>query len=488
MYCPSDVNTGFIQLVGPIQQTDLNSITVKSYPLSISFAPRTTIPSLIGNRIDESTENTCTYKGTRFSLVDVQICQVTNKGYTLPGQTSPPVAELILSFSANTAATDLTTLSGILLCVPIFDSGNQSHSDYLNQLINPSTPACNYTNEVGAEYSGPDYQQIPNSSLTSCVQSCCGDTNCLAYTFNLGTCHLKNTIPSISKNGNTSYVSGTINRNTTQTKSTSCPVPNCRIPNCKGQHSNNGSKSQSSSTASVPTLESIFYEWEGDTSQTSFAYKTCFESINNDNPTSRSLYIVVFPNGIHITQAGYQQLLLQLNGTLQLYMVPPAIRGGESTLRSYKYNDDGNKVATITSQDGIIYATPLSSCTDEFKNRFEYFTLPPRLPTNVSGSFNSKSSYYKTTQYKCVPFNQLKDLSGQYVIPGNKTLDTILYEQQQEKEKEKEQDISGGSGNGKGISSLISTEEIETIIASVAGIAVAAIIALKVGSWISNHA
>ena len=92
MYCPSDVNTGFIELVGPIQQQDLTNISIKSYPLSISFAPRTTIPSLIGNRIDESTENTCTFKGQRFSLVDVQICSITNKGYILPGNTSRPVA------------------------------------------------------------------------------------------------------------------------------------------------------------------------------------------------------------------------------------------------------------------------------------------------------------------------------------------------------------------------------------------------------------
>jgi hypothetical protein len=101
MFCPTDVNTGFIQLVGPIQQKDLNTITIKSYPLSISFAPRTIIPSLIGNRIDESTENTCTFKGQRFSLVDVQICSVANIGYSLPGQTDKPVAELIISFSAN---------------------------------------------------------------------------------------------------------------------------------------------------------------------------------------------------------------------------------------------------------------------------------------------------------------------------------------------------------------------------------------------------
>ena len=58
MSCPPDVNTGLIQLVGPIQPSDVNNITVNSYPLLISFAPRTTFPSLIGNRIDESTDNT----------------------------------------------------------------------------------------------------------------------------------------------------------------------------------------------------------------------------------------------------------------------------------------------------------------------------------------------------------------------------------------------------------------------------------------------
>ena len=104
MFCPSDVNTGFIDLVGPISQQDLNTITVKSYPLSLSFKPRTTPPSLIGNRIDESTENTCSYRGNKFSLVDVQICNVVSKGYNLPGKTSKSVAELVLSFSANNGA------------------------------------------------------------------------------------------------------------------------------------------------------------------------------------------------------------------------------------------------------------------------------------------------------------------------------------------------------------------------------------------------
>ena len=473
MFCPSDVNTGFIQLVGPIQQQDLNTITVKSYPLSISFAPRTTIPSLIGNRIDESTENTCTYRGQRFSLVDVQICSAVSKGYILPGKLSESVAELVLSFSANNAAQELSALSGILMCVPIYDSGTPSHADYLNQLIDPNVPSCNYTHLVGSDYQGGDYNNIPNTSLTSCIKSCCDDVNCLAYTFSNGTCYMKNSIPNLKKTGDTSMVTGTVNHNVKNKNS--CPTPNCPKPNCDGKH-----KKDEKKKSGVPNLESIFYAWDGDTTQTSLAYKTCFETIDSSNlPTSRSLYINVFPNGITLTQAGFQQLLIQLNGKLSTYSIPPAIRGGDSTLRSYKFNDDGIKVPTIISQDGIIYSTPLSSCTDEFRHRFEFFSFPPRLPSSTKWN-SEQCPYYKTSQYKCVPFNQIKDLSGNYVIPGNKTLDTILYEKQQTQLKQNAGDINAPK--------TLTTDQIEGMVAGVAGIAIAAIIALKIGSWISNNA
>jgi hypothetical protein len=221
-------------------------------------------------------------------------------------------------------------------------------------------------------------------------------------------------------------------------------------------------------------------------SQTSIAYKTCFETLDNNNqPTSRSLYITVFPNGITLTQSGFQQLLIQLNGNLPTYVVPPVIRGGDSTLRSYKFDDEGNKIPTIISQDGIIYSTPISSCTDEFKHRFEFFTLPPRLPASVSSGWNSEQCpYYKTTQYKCMPFNQLTDTAdvngGTYVIPGNKTLSSILNERDKAKQIQDGGDISDSKG--------LSTEQIEAIVAGVAGVAIASILLLKVGSWISNHA
>ena len=480
MFCPSDVNTGFIQLVGPIQQQDLNTITVKSYPLSISFAPRTTIPTLLGNRIDESTENTCTYRGQRFSLVDVQIVSSVSKGYILPGQSNQQVAELVLSFSANNAVQGLSSLSGILMCIPIYDSGAPNHADYLNQLIDPDFPSCNYTHLVGSDYTGGDYNNIPNSTLTSCIKSCCEDVNCLAYTFSNGTCYLKNSIPNLIKVGDDNFVTGTVNHNV-KNKS-SCPIPNCPKPNCDGKHKNKNDKNKSG----VPNLETIFYAFDGDVSQTSIAYKTCFETLDNNNqPTSRSLYITVFPNGITLTQSGFQQLLIQLNGNLPTYVVPPVIRGGDSTLRSYKFDDEGNKIPTIISQDGIIYSTPISSCTDEFKHRFEFFTLPPRLPASVSSGWNSEQCpYYKTTQYKCMPFNQLTDTAdvngGTYVIPGNKTLSSILNERDKAKQIQDGGDISDSKG--------LSTEQIEAIVAGVAGVAIASILLLKVGSWISNHA
>jgi hypothetical protein len=164
-------------------------------------------------------------------------------------------------------------------------------------------------------------------------------------------------------------------------------------------------------------------------------------------------------------------------------MIPPAIRGGDSTLRSFKFNDDGIKVPTIISQDGIIYSTPLSSCTDEFRHRFEFFSFPPRLPSSTSTKWNSEQCpYYKTSQYKCVPFNQIKDLSGNYVIPGNKTLDTILYEKQQTQLKQNAGDINAPTDK------TLTTDQIEGFVAGVAGIAIAAIVALKIGSWISNTA
>lgn len=439
MSCPSDSNTGFVTLVGPIQTSDLNRISVSKSELSILFGPKSIPPTIVnGNRIDDSTGNSITYMGNTFLLSDIQICSVIHNTYRLPGQTQSPVAEMILSFYASKSPIYGTELSGILLCIPIYNSGNPSHNEYLDQLIDPNSIACNYINESGAEYEGTNYKTLNDSSLVKCVKACCDDTNCLAYTFKSGTCYLKNTIPPINKNRESSIISGKINRN--------APLK----PQCESDKKSVGGNQ---SSAIVPNLETIFYETNNDRSQTSFAYKTCFETVNHDNQLQyKSIYVFVFPNGIHLTQQNFENLRLRMNNTLKDYEVPPAIKGPEPTLFTYKMND-GNKIINTTSINGNLYRTSISTCTDEFKNRFEYFTNPPiLLPSTKYNSLKLGNSpnllrnleqcnYYKTTQYKCVPFDQLRDLSGEYVIPGDTTMDEIIKKQKQTNENQSQKVI-----------------------------------------------
>ena len=207
--------SGFVNLtVRPVQQ-QLNPIMTNHYPLSISFAPRSTPPTLQGNNIIESTDmsiNTCTYGGNTYNMEDIQICAVMNKGFLLPGQLNPPVAELIITFSSPTSDSSIKKLDGILLCVPIYDSDTPNHNEYLTQLIDPDMPQCNYTQKEGVSYTAGEYKSITDSTLINCVKSCCGDPNCISYTFNSGKCSLNNTISDLSSTTDTSITSGTINR------------------------------------------------------------------------------------------------------------------------------------------------------------------------------------------------------------------------------------------------------------------------------------
>ena len=426
----SNVISGFVELTLGSTKLDagkLQSIVNNTYPLTISFAPRSTVPEVQGNKIIDSTDastNTCTYKGNVYDLIDVQICSLMNKGYLYAGETGTPVAELIISFAPKQNLANTKQRDGILLCVPIYDSGTPNHNEYLMQLIDPNMPSCNYTNTPGTLYSSSaSYRQQESTSLVNCVKSCCDDPNCLSYNFNNGTCSLNNQ-PSQSTTASNSASSGTINR---------------------GGNADNTSGKRSAIT---PTLQSIFYSSTVDTSQTSLAYTTTFNTVNAENKidATRSLFIVVFPTGIHLTSGAYQQLLLQMRSNnsalisgLPLYRVPPRIRNYSSTVKSFTYDDSKNKVPQTVSDTGEISATQISINEETFKNRFEWFTKPPLLSkSGSSASFNSdKCPYYKTSDYKCVPFNQLRDLSGNpqdpqdaYVIPGNNTLQNMLNKKQ----------------------------------------------------------
>jgi hypothetical protein len=424
--------SGFVQLtVGTSQlsTTTLDSIANNSHPVTISFAPRSTVPELQGNMILDSTDtstNTCTYKGNVYDMADVQICSVMNKGYQYTGDTGQPVAELIITFAPKQNLAGTKVMDGILLCVPIYDSGMPNHNEYLTQLIDPNMPACNYTNNPGTKYTEGTYKQGDNSSLVNCVKSCCDDPNCISYNFNGGKCSLNNMVSASTTAGETDS-SGTINR---------------------GAPANNTGGNRSAIT---PTLQTIFYNSNTlqDTSQKSLAYVTTFDTVNGNNQivSTKTLFIVVFPVGIHMAAAAYQQLILQMRSkdpsitnALRPYYVPLRVRNYESTVKSFNVDSTGNKVPTTTSNKGEISVVQISNCDDQFKNRFEWFTKPPLVLTKTTSTktFNSeKCPYYKTSQYKCVPFDQLHDLSGNaadpqdaYVIPGNANLQDMLNKKQ----------------------------------------------------------
>jgi hypothetical protein len=319
--CPINVQTGIAQLTGPITSTLLNEISVANSPFIASFAPRTTAPSLLGNVIDESSDHTILYKGSRYQLLGgVQIATPIHKGFKLPSNPSQPDPdyELIIPF-VNLQVIG-TYPSGILLFVPIYNSGTASHAGYIQQLI--------------------DAEKYP-----------------------------------------------------------------------------------------VASLQTIFFEKEGDTTQTSFAYNTCVDYVNSSGERGNStLRIYYFPNGINLQSADFQaltQILTEKNKvTVPPFYLPPVLRDNTmSTVTSFTFDNDGNKVPNATSDDGQLYTTQLSTAGQEFPQRFQYFTKPIQLS---SSTFPKSCPYYTTTQYKCVPFDRLKDLSGNMVIPGGVTLDKII--------------------------------------------------------------
>jgi hypothetical protein len=322
MFCPANANTGLIQLVGPIAASDLKGMTNAQSPLSIKFEPRSTPPSLSGNQIIESPNNTCTYNAQKFNLESVQIVSSVHTGYNLPGNTDTPVAELILSFVAKSPPSSSTQLSGILMCLPIYESSSTGYDAYLKQIFenDPTKP-------------------------------------------------------------------------------------------------NNA------------TLESLFYSTNTEISQTSLGYRTCFETSDpNGRIESRSIYVLVFPHGIHFASASYRMP----KNSLITYQLPSGLRGNNATVRKYTIDDDGKKKVTQIDPSGIMYTIPVSTCSDEFKNgRFEYFTFPPQVSSRntthkkVTEGFDGTCPNVK--QYKCIPFDQLRDLENGYVqMKDGKCLDNFI--------------------------------------------------------------
>lgn len=373
MACPSDQNSGILQLTGPIQESSLDRIATNKAPIQLSFSPRTTVPALLGNQIDDITGHTCTLTSKNsksYQLISIQICEVMHRGYQLPRMSSTPSAELILSFAPkSTGNMELGSYNGLLACFPIYEKSQSDHGVYLEQLISGST-----------------------------------DSN-------------------------------------------------------------------------VASLQSLFQKDANDQSQTSLAYTTCFETVSsNGSMTSHNLYMIVFSNGIQLNGTSFQKLKSRL-GALKAYEVPTAIRGTDPTLLTYVMSN-GIKVKSTTSPEGRLYKTPLLSSSDEFINRFEYFKAAP----TSTGSSVKKS--YKTTQYKCVPFDQLRDLAtpndlkNSYVIPEGKTLSDVLGIQK---------DVADAQKKGDTKTNTLTTGQIETIIGASIGIIVVGGLAIYFSSRLSSN-
>ena len=479
MFCSASANNGFVHLAGPLQSSEVTSITAKDhFPLSFAFAQRTTIPTLFNSKYIEDYGNSCTYRGNKYNLDNIQICSVLHKGYKLPGETNEPVAECILSYR-NTNL-DSNSPLGIVVCLPIYDTGTPTYDGYLDQIVTDNGIGCGYENEVGKTYDGETKQTIEDSTLRKCIKACCEDTQCLAYTFGGGKCYIKHSIPNLLSTGDDT-VSGKIKRD---------QKPTCSLPSSLSSGS-----SSSSANSLVFSLESLFYKSDGSTTHRVIAYNTCFETINNGGnvSTRQSLYVLYFPKGIVMRSPSYQELVLRMNGTLQSYDIPPAMRNNESTIAKYRMNQ-GNKEVEESSSSGKVYITTVSTCTEEFRKRFEFFVFPRRISRQPSSSLHrsgqgqgqdqtgdtEQCKMLPTEQYKCVPFNEATDLKDNLVIPGNTTMAEILRKQKEVKEAGVTKKISGSMGN-------LSTEQIEGIIGGSIGGIVLLIILYRGITYIFNR-
>jgi len=163
-----DINLGFLTLAGTITQQLLNTVQLREAPLSVSFGPRTTPPGLVSNKIDDTVSNTCTYRGIKYNLVDIQICAPIHKSYNLPGNREIPVAELILTFYKSGSQPGY---AACLLSLPIFISSIAQYDTYIRQLIIQPADKTTYGTLQTLFYSDPPLTPQTSFGYKTLVQS-----------------------------------------------------------------------------------------------------------------------------------------------------------------------------------------------------------------------------------------------------------------------------------------------------------------------------
>jgi hypothetical protein len=124
---------GLVKISDVINTYQYGAITENNAPLLVSFAPRTTIPTMERNRINDTTGNTCNYKGISYNVIDIQIVLPTHTGFKLENITNEPVAELIITCKATNTSSRAYTM--ILLCFPIYSAATGQYDAYINQFF-----------------------------------------------------------------------------------------------------------------------------------------------------------------------------------------------------------------------------------------------------------------------------------------------------------------------------------------------------------------
>lgn len=174
------------------------------------------------------------------------------------------------------------------------------------------------------------------------------------------------------------------------------------------------------------SLHTVFFENKTDITQGSISYNTSVQITDNDKRPTNCMVMKVFyfPKGIRMTSQDFylfKNILTQSNKiAVPKYTLPSSITSGMPVATGY----NGQTITTISTS----FEVPVTQLTlAELGNKLEYF----KKPMSLSGErgFNDTCPYYKTTQYKCVPFHRISDLSGNYVIKNANTLDDILKEQ-----------------------------------------------------------
>lgn len=192
--------------------------------------------------------------------------------------------------------------------------------------------------------------------------------------------------------------------------------------------------------AKIANLQTLFMNSSNDTStQVSINYTIC-----KSNPIS----VYVFPIGISVPSANWQKLI--------------------NVMGSPKNFLSNNILNINVSQPSLLTVT-----SDDFKNRFVYYSKSPGLRGKFNGSV---CPAYKTNEYKCVPFDRIRDLQGDNVVlDGAPTLADRLT--RQDEAKSQAIDSVGGSSTNP---------ETGITIAAIAGASIGALLLIWVASTISK--